>query len=686
MHQRIAAALAIVLLCSWSAGVLGRQGPAPPAAGGAQKPSAIVDDAALVAAEERTGEWITHGRTQSEQRFSPLTRITDQNVGQLKVAWTFETGTDRVLEATPLVVDGVMYTTASWGIVFALDAKTGRELWKWDPKVDPKYERFACCDVVNRGVAFYKGRVYAAAFDGRLTALDAKTGAVVWSVTTVDQTKAYTVTGAPRVVKGKIIIGNGGAEYGIRGYVSAYNAETGEMSWRFYTVPGDPGKPQENPALDKALPTWGGDKWWEYGGGGTAWDSVAFDPALNLLYVGTGNGGPWNREVRSPGGGDNLYLSCIIALNPDTGNLVWYYQTTPGDSWDYNATQHMVLADLSIGGRVRQVLMQAPKNGFFYVLDRRTGELLSAEKYVEVTWATRVDIPSGRPQEREGADYRRAPFLARPAPLGGHNWQPMAYSPLTGLVYIPAQDNQREFSQPTNFQFRPNQINLGAGTDGIDHAGGSSAPVYAGRLLAWDPVAQKVRWKVEYPAYWNGGTLATAGNLVFQGTAAGEVVAYRATSGDQVWSAYVGTGVLAPPITYEIDGQQYVSIMAGWGGAFVPRYRSGGRLYTFSLNGATPVATRPAPEAVTAIPFEANAASIARGRTLFQNQCSRCHNPGTSAPDLRRSAAGTYEALPGIMKGALAGRGMPPFRLQDTEVADIRQFLLDERRKLAAER
>ena len=553
--------------------------------------------------------------------------------------------------------------------------------------MDPKYERFACCDVVNRGVAFYKGRVYAAAFDGRLTALDAKTGAVVWSVTTVDQTRAYTVTAAPRVVKGKVIIGNGGAEYGIRGYISAYDAETGALSWRFYTVPGDPSRPQENPALDKALPTWSGDKWWEYGGGGTAWDSVAFDPALNLLYVGTGNGGPWNREIRSPGGGDNLYLSCILALNPDTGNLVWYYQTTPGDSWDYNATQHMVLADLSIGGRVRQVLMQAPKNGFFYVLDRRTGELLSAEKYVEVTWATRVDIPSGRPQEREGADYRRAPFLARPAPLGGHNWQPMAYSPLTGLVYIPAQDNQREFSQPTNFEFRPNQINLGAGSGGIDHAGESRAAVYAGRLLAWDPVAQKVRWKVEYPAYWNGGTLATAGNLVFQGTAAGEVVAYRATNGDQLWSAYVGTGVLAPPITYEIDGQQYVSVMAGWGGAFVPRYRSGGRLYTFSLNGATPVATRPAPEPVTAIPFEASAPSIARGRTLFQNQCARCHNPGTSAPDLRRSAAGTYEALPGILlKGALAGRGMPPFRLQDAEVADIRQFLLDERRKLAAAR
>jgi quinohemoprotein ethanol dehydrogenase len=643
----------------------------------------VVDDAALAAAGSRTAEWIAHGRTQDEQRFSPLTRISDANVGRLRLAWTVETGTDRVLEATPLVVNGVMYTTASWGIVLALDAKTGRELWRWDPKVDPKYERFACCDVVNRGVAFYKDRVYAAAFDGRLTALDAKSGSVVWSVVTVDQTKAYTITAAPRIVKGKVIIGNGGAEYGIRGYVSAYDAETGVLAWRFYTVPGDPSRPQEHPELEKAVPTWTGDKWWIYGGGGTAWDSVAFDPALNLLYVGTGNGGPWNREIRSPGGGDNLYLASILALNPDTGRLVWYYQTTPGDSWDYTATQHIVLADLPIGGRTRQVLMQAPKNGFFYVLDRRTGELISAQTYVDVTWASRVDLTTGRPLEREGADYRRAPFLARPAPLGGHNWQPMSFNPRTGLVYLPAQDNSREYSQPQQFEFRPNQINLAAGSGGIDHAGDARDAVFTGRLLAWDPVAQKARWKVEYDAYWNGGTLATAGNLVFQGTAAGEVVAYRATDGTRLWSAWTGTGVLAPPITFEIDGEQYVSVMAGWGGAFVPRYRSGGRIYTFSLNGASPAPSRPAPAPLTSIAFTPNAAAIAEGATLFQRQCARCHNPGTTAPDLRRSAEGTYEALGTILlKGTLFGRGMPPFRLSESEIEALRQYLLDERRRL----
>ncbi len=647
----------------------------------AQRPA--IDDEALKTADGRTGEWITHGRTQDEQRYSPLAKISDLNVQQLRLAWAFDTGTDRVLEATPLVVDGVMYTTASWGIVFALDAKTGKQLWKWDPKVDPRYERFACCDVVNRGVAFYKGRVYAAAFDGRLTALDARNGEVVWSVVTVDQTKAYTVTAAPRIVKGKVIIGNGGAEYGIRGYISAYNAENGNLDWRFYTVPGDPSKPQEHSELEKAKATWSGDKWWIYGGGGTAWDSMAYDPALNLIYVGTGNGGPWNRFIRSPGGGDNLYLSSILAINPDTGRLAWYYQTTPGDSWDYNATQHIILADMRVRGTMRQVLMQAPKNGFFYMLDRKTGELLSAQKYVEVTWATGIDMQTGRPKEKEGADYIRQPFLARPAPLGGHNWQPMSFSPKTGLVYIPAQDNAREYSQPENFEFRPNQINLAAGTGGIDHAGDAKA-VYTGRLLAWDPVAQQVRWKVEYPAYWNGGTLATAGNLVFQGTAAGDFIAYRATDGEKLWSAWTGTGTLAGPMTYELDGQQYVSVMAGWGGAFVPRYRSKGLLYTFALNGAEPAPVRPSQTAITPVAFQATAAQIAGGREMFEAQCARCHNAGTSAPDLRRLAADTYEALPNILqKGALMGRGMPVFRITDAEVAALRAFLLDERRKLA---
>ncbi len=399
-------------------------------------------------ADARNQDWLSYGRDYYEQRFSPLNEINDSNVAKLGLAWQFETATERGLEATPLVIDGVMYATGSWSVTYAIDARSGKQLWKYDPEVHRKYDNIACCDVVNRGAAFYKGKVYVGVLDGRLAALDANTGKVAWQTTTVDQNQPYTITGAPRVANGKIIIGNGGAEYGVRGYVSAYDAETGKLAWRFYTVPGDPSKPQENAALERALPTWKGNDWWKYGGGGTVWDSIVYDPELNLLYVGTGNGSTWNRHVRSPGGGDNLYLASILAINPDNGELVWHYQTTPGDTWDYTAVQPMMLADLQIGGRLRKVLMQAPKNGFFYVIDRATGELLSADKYVEVNWASHVDMATGRPVEIAGADYEKAGAYIRPGPLGGHNWQAMSFSPATGLVYLPAQDNGRYYEQP----------------------------------------------------------------------------------------------------------------------------------------------------------------------------------------------------------------------------------------------
>src|SRR5688572_13969101 len=359
MKQRVLSGGIAALAVVWVALVSAQQAPAPP-----------VDDATLARADARRGDWLSYGRTYDEQRFSPLDQITDANAARLGLAWSMDTATDRGLEATPLVIDGVMYTTGSWSVVYAIDARTGKELWKFDPEVHRKYDALACCDVVNRGAAFYKGRVYLGALDGRLIAIDAKTGKSAWQTTTVDQAQGYTITGAPRIAKGKVIIGNGGAEYGVRGYVSAYDAETGKLAWRFYTVPGDPAKPQEHKALEKALPTWKGDAWVKYGGGGTVWDSIVYDPELSLLYVGTGNGSPWNRDLRRPGGGDNLYLCSILAINPDNGQLVWHYQTTPADTWDYTSVQPMMLADLTIGGRPRKVIMQAPKNGFFYVLDR----------------------------------------------------------------------------------------------------------------------------------------------------------------------------------------------------------------------------------------------------------------------------------------------------------------------------
>lgn len=655
-----------------------------------------IDDAALRKADARAGAWLTHGRTYDEQRFSPLKQINAANIKNLGLAWSFDTQTTRGLEATPLIVDGVMYTTGSWSVVFALNAKTGKQLWQYDPQVPHRYGPRACCDVVNRGVAVYKGRVYVGTLDGRLVALDAATGKPAWQVVTVDQTKPYTITGAPRVVKGKVIIGNGGGEFGVRGYVSAYDAETGKMVWRFYTVPGDTAQPFESPAMEKAAKTWKGE-WWKLGGGGTVWDSMAYDPELDLLYVGTGNGSPWNPHLRSPGGGDNLYLSSILALKPDTGELVWHYQTTPGDAWDYTATQHMILADLTINGRKRQVLMQAPKNGFFYVLDRKTGELISAEAFVPVTWAKGIDKQTGRPIENPGVRYADAGIPQKPGPLGAHNWQPMSFNPQTGLVYIPAQETEFYYAQARPFQQRAGGWNLG-----LDF---SAAPFTAvptalptGHLLAWDPIAQKERWRVQYPVMWNGGTLTTAGNLVFQGTADGRFVAYSADKGEKLWEVKVGTGIIAAPVTYELDGAQYVAVMAGWGGAFpltggsIGLPPAPGRVLTFALNGKQPLPAIAAPvmSAITPIEFTASKETIAQGAILYSQNCSVCHGiasvgGGGVLPNLALSQPAIYDKFEQIvLGGALIDEGMPSFKdwLRPEEVAAIRAYVLSRRNEL----
>lgn len=651
-----------------------------------------IDDTALRNADARSGDWITHGRNYAETRFSPLNQINAANVKTLRLAWSFGTDTTRGLEATPLVVDGVMYTTGTWSIVFALDARTGKLIWKWDPQVPRAVGYNACCDAVNRGVALYKGKVYLGTLDGRLVALDAETGKVVWSVVTVDQSRPYTITGAPRVVKGKVLIGNGGAEMGVRGYISAYDAETGKLVWRFYTVPGDPSKPFESPALERAAKTWTGE-WWKIGGGGTVWDSMAYDPDLDLMYVGTGNGSPWNREIRSPGGGDNLYLSSIVALKPDTGEMVWYYQTTPGDSWDFTATQHIILADLDIEGRKRKVLMQAPKNGFFYILDRTNGELLSARAYVPISWAKEVDKKSGRPVENPGVRYKDAPAFLKPGPHGGHNWQPMSFNPQTGLVYIPAQDALFIYSPDKKFQYRPGTWNLG-----IDFTlFKEPPPPMPGFLLAWDPVNQKENWRVPYKTIWNGGTLTSAGNLVFQGTADGRFVAYSADKGARLWEASVGNGIIAAPMTYEIGGVQYVSIMAGWGGeyALVGGDASGnepapGKVLTFALNGKQPL-PEPVAKKRTVVPIEVSASTekVEAGANLFVQWCAVCHGIGAAGggatADLRYSTPSTFEKYRDIvLEGKYQRLGMPSFKrwLTADDVEAIRAYVLTRRAAL----
>jgi len=648
---------------------------APPAA-------ARVDAQRLIRADREPNNWMTHGRTYSEQRFSPLASISDANVGQLGLAWFAKLDIDHGTEATPLVIDGVMYTTGARSIVYAFDARTGKLLWKFDPQVPAAALGRGCCDMVNRGVAVWDGKVYFGAYDGRLIALDARTGRRVWAINTiVDRKRPYTITGAPRVVRGKVIIGNGGAELGVRGYLSAYDARTGRLAWRFFTVPGDPTKPFESAALKMAAETWKGDQWWKWGGGGTVWDAFAFDPELKLLYVGVGNGSPWNRRIRSPGGGDNLFLSSIVALNPDTGAYVWHYQTTPMESWDYTATQHMILADLALEGGTRKVLMQAPKNGFFYVLDRTNGKLISAEAYSKVTWATHVDLKTGRPVENpEVADYTKEPKLTYPGPYGAHNWNPMAFSPRTGFVYIP--EVEAPFIYVNNPEARHNARS--GWNVGITMLDSPEEPTLAeqmhalfkGSLLAWDPVRQKAAWRVPFPTPGNGGVLATAGNLVFQGTADGRFVAYSADQGKKLWEANAQTAVIAGPITYAVDGEQYIAVSAGSGGAYwrtlgeiAARSKAApiSRMLVYKLGGKESLPALPATPPVPPAPtLDATQAQVDQGRPLYTWYCSVCHGgaavSGGSVPDLRRMSAQSHEQFIGIVLGGLReAQGMPTF-------------------------
>ncbi len=655
-----------------------------------------VDANRIANADKEPGNWLSHGRTYGEQRYSPLKQINAGNVSKLGLGWYFDMPERRGIEATPLVIDGRMYTTSAWSVVYALDAKTGKELWVYDPEVPKSWGAVACCDVVNRGVAAWGDKVYVGTIDGRLIAIDAKTGEKAWEVNTIDRDKPYTITGAPRAVKGKVIIGNGGAELGVRGYVTAYDAETGKQAWRFYLVPGNPADGFEDKAQEMAAKTWTGE-WWKYGGGGTAWDAMAYDPELDLLYIGVGNGSPWNRDVRSPQGGDNLFLSSIVAVKPETGEYVWHYQTTPGDTWDYTATQHIMLLDLEIDGKARKVLVQAPKNGFFYVLDRATGELISAENYVPVTWAERVDPKTGRPVETANARYHdpKNPQLTFPSAFGGHNWHPMAYSPQTGLVYFSAQEIPMVYGQDENFEYKPGFWNLG-----IDFAKTSLpedpdeakkiAAMLKGRLLAWDPVNNKEAFSVEYPGPWNGGVLATAGGLVFQGTPGGEFIAYDAKDGNKLWSTQAQTGVVSGPISYEVDGEQYVAVTVGWGTAFSlvaagAKQTPISRVLTFKIGGAEklPPIEVAADEFPPPPPVTGSAEQIAEGRQLYLTRCFMCHGDAAMAggvlPDLRKLTPEKHAAWNDfVLRDQTHSLGMPQFQkiLTPEQSEAIHQYVI----------
>jgi len=675
----------------------------------AAPPGADVDGGAIAHADARPGEWLSHGRTYSEQRFSPLTQINTSNVKDLGVAWEYRTYSVRGLEATPIVANGTMFITLPWSKVIALDAKSGRELWTYDPHVPGAMGRYACCDVVNRGVAIWRGALFVGTLDGRLIKLDAATGKPFWTVDTIEnKNHAYTITGAPRVVDGLVVIGNGGAEYDARGYVTAYDATSGKLAWRFYVVPGDPSKPQENPALSAALKTWdtgGKYKFWTIGGGGAPWNSMAFDPALDLLYFGTGNGNPWNRDIRSPKGGDNLYLSSVLAIHAKTGQLAWYYQTTPGDTWDFDSTADVVLADLNIGGQLRHVLMHAPKNGFFYVLDRATGKLISAQKFGIVTWAKGIDPKTGKPIENPDARYSSKMAVVYPQTVGAHNWQPMSFDPQTGLVYIPAMDGSAIFIAEKNFRYRPKAWNLGVDFAGLSQVvldlikKGTPPPPAVGYIKAWNPVSQKEAWQVPMGGSWNSGLLSTAGGLVFGGDAYGMFNAYEAKTGAKIWSIDLKTGILAPAMSYMVGGQQYVALLAGWGGAgglaafrdpktALSKYQTNqGRLFVFKLGGRKQVAAL-SPEGVPPSeppPETADATTIQKGFLLYHHTCLVCHGffaqSEGEVPDLRLVPTdiwGQYGNI--VLDGALADGGMASFRdiLSKDDVTAIRAYVLQQ--------
>ncbi len=661
-------------------------------------PGTVTDE--VLARAVPDGDWLTYGGSYAEDRFSPLDQITLDNVAELGLVWSYDFELRGGVETTPLVLDGVIYATGPWSVVHAIDARTGQRLWRHDPGVPRQRGRLACCDVVNRGAALYEGKVFVGTIDGRLVALDAETGRVEWETLTVDPDLAYTITGAPRVVEGLVVIGNGGAEYGVRGYVSAYDADDGALVWRTYTVPGNPADGFESEALARAAETWNGE-WWTAGGGGTAWDAIIYDPELELLYIGTGNGSPWSRHLRSPGGGDNLFLASVLAVRPATGEYVWHYQTTPGDHWDYTATQPLMLADLEFDGALRRVIMQAPKNGFFYVLDAETGEFLSGQPYVTLNWADGIDVETGRPVERSEAVYDTEYALITPMTLGGHNFQPMAFHPETELVYLPVQEAWTRRASDPDWTFSGVEIRgdtLVSAPWNTATRGASAGRPASGSLVAWDPKAQESRWQVPLAGFWNGGVLATGGGLVFHGGGDGRFVAYDAATGESLWVAATRIGIIGSPVTYTVDGVQHVTVAAGWGGATgrssspygeAADFDQRGRLFTFALGGSAemPMPRRERPLYVPELELPTDAAALREGYELYSQYCVICHGGGGGSeggmPNLQRATRLTHDNFEGIvLEGMREEEGMPSYRglLSPEEVTLIQAYVVSRAR------
>ncbi len=654
-----------------------------------------------ISSSENEVNWSSYGNDLSEKRFSPIAQINTNNVKSLGLDWSLDLSDAIQFVSTPLAIEGVLYFSGDRSIVRAVDGASGELLWTFDPQIHLHSPRtIALGWNVNRGLAYLDGKLFIGATDGRLIAIDSVHGKQLWSTKTFEPTESKAITGAPRAFNNMVVIGHGGAEYGTRGYVSAYDADSGEQLWRFYTVPGNPSHGFENSAMEMAAATWFGE-WWKTGGGGTVWDGITYDEELDQLYIGVGNGDPWDYDLRSDGKGDNLFLGSIVALDPNTGEYLWHYQSLPGERWDFKSTQDMILTDLLIGGKNRKVLMQAHMNGHFYILDRNDGQLLSAEKYAKSTWADYIDLDTGRPVLSEEAKYRKGgASRIWPSPFGARNWQSSSYNPETGLVYIAETQLGGEFSIGPDPEFRDKflRVNILVDYSEVTQNDGT------GSLLAWDPLLGEMAWQVRHSSFWNGGTLSTAGDLVFQGNGEGYFQAYHAHSGELLWEIDAQRGINAPPISFTVDGEQHIAILVGWGGLSsfgLPvfsrmgwKYKAPGiRLLSFSLSGKAELPAinnmrhqfTPAATSDTKIDIDkANA-----GNALYHNSgCGVCHggglnSAGSGAPDLRESLANSnysyFKAV--VADGALLPNGMPQFTdLEESEVLAIYEYMRQQTR------
>jgi quinohemoprotein ethanol dehydrogenase len=679
-----------------------------------------VVDAARLAARE-PDQWLSPGGDAMGTYYSPLKDIDGSNVAHLGFAWDYQLGTNRGQESTPLVIDGVMYATSNFGRVYALDAAAGKELWKYDPRMDGQWARYACCDAVNRGLVAFDGRLYVGALDGWLHALDAHTGQLVWKVDTLIGRQArtpYTYSGVPLLAGNLIIVGNAGGDFaGARGYVSAYDLKRGELRWRFFTVPRNPADgPQDQPHLEPAVTTWDPQHRWEAGSGGSVWDGMAYDPTLGLVYFGTGNAAPYNSYIGGRRTGDQLYAASILAVHADSGAMAWYYQTVPGDRWDFDSTQKLVLAQVLMGGRPRQVLMQAAKNGFYYVLDRATGELLSAHNFAFVNWTRGIDPKSGRPIADPAAEYDRGPKLVFPSEAGAHSWQPMAFDAERALTFIPVIESgnvlvetserraglvEGQFTTPA---FVPEAYDPAA----MRHLYGTlpsmsqlarglkTNTVSRGFLRAWSVVEHRAVWERQTATSWDGGVLATAGGLVFQGDANGNLNAYAADTGERLASIAVGSSMMAAPITYRVNATQYIAIVAGYGGGAVItgapldpasaayRYGNDGRIIVLKLGGPPPPLPplRADPPMTQPPARPTDQTQVESGEVLYNRFCARCHVFGRGIlPDLRRLAPATHGMFSAIvLGGAYAPKGMGRFDdvLSTADAEAVHAYLIDQ--------